>query len=112
MTRRNTFDDLLRSFAYSLDPDASSAGLATNHDGVWASSRAGPDITGLLLATAAAVCLPSDMAAIAGWQDLSAIDAGLNVVRLALSWYGEDASGEEGNGLDGKELHFEGFLLF
>ena len=71
-----------------------------------------PEVTGLLLAGAAAVGLADDAAAVAGGQDAAAVGAGAEAAGLGLDvvagGHGEGADGEEGEEGDGEagELHF------
>lgn len=70
-----------------------------------------PDIAGRDLAVAAAVGLARDASAVAGRENLSAVDTGLEgvglrVTGLELVGHGERASGEEGDDGNGEELHF------
>jgi hypothetical protein len=46
------------------------------------------------------------MAAVAGWQNLAAVDAGIQVMGLLLG-HGEGASGGRKDGKDGGELHLD-----
>ncbi|KAF2993342.1 hypothetical protein E8E14_001597 [Neopestalotiopsis sp. 37M] len=96
---------------YRLDEDTSGASLTADHGSIWACTRAGPEVAGLLLARAAAVCLPNDATAEASRQDSVALIAGLNVVRRSVGWRGESAGGEKSDGWDSEELHFESLLF-
>lgn len=67
---------------------------------------AGPEITSRHLAIAAAVGLPDDAAAVAGRENLVAIDTGLEGVDdLGIAGQGKSASGKKSQDGDSKELH-------
>lgn len=112
MPEKTNADEMGAFRSHGLDEDASGASLTAGLGSVCAISRAGPEVAGLLLARAAAVCLPNDMAAEASRHNILAVDAGLDVVRRSVGWHGESAGGEESDGWDSEELHFESLLLF
>lgn len=77
------------------------------------SSRAGPEITRLLLARAATVGLPNDVAAVAGWQNTAAVSAGAKTTcLLEIAGHGESADGEEGENRESSELHFRRVVVY
>ena len=71
-------------------------------------SRAAPEIADRDLAIAAAVGLSNNVSAIAGWQDLFAIDIGGPIDQLRRRSHG--GSGEQGEERYGNELHSEDFV--
>ncbi|KZL65150.1 LPxTG-domain-containing protein [Colletotrichum tofieldiae] len=78
---------------------------------VTGSDWARPEITSLYLATAAAVGLPDDSAAVASWQDLVAVNTGLDGTGIKVIGQRKSASGKKGENGDGKELHFGIFVV-